>query len=79
MMDGKERTSVHPYGREVKFSVLQMTAFQKQRCSLFPAPVSQAKHLQPSLNPLRSQVLSLISGHSPQRKRIWDADPASCC
>lgn len=79
MMDGNERTSVHPYGREVKFSVLQMTTFQKQCCSLFAAPVSQAKHLQPSLKPLRSQVLSLISGHSPQRKHVWDADPDVSC
>lgn len=51
MMGGNERTTLHPYGREVKSSVLLMTTFQKQHCSPFPAPGSQAKHLQPSPNP----------------------------
>lgn len=76
-MDVNERTSVHPYGKEVQVLSPPNYYLSKIECfSLFPAPLSQAKHLQPQLNPLGSQMLSLILEHNPQRKKIWDADQA---
>lgn len=77
MMDVNERTSVHPYGKELKVLSPPNYYLSKIECfSVFPAPVSQAKHLQPQLHPLRSQMLFLILEHNPQRKKIWDADQA---
>lgn len=77
MMDVNERTSVHPYGKEVKVFSSSNYYLSKTECSsLFSAPVSQAKHLHPQLNSLRSQMQSLILEHNLQRKRIWDADQA---
>lgn len=68
--------------RKGRFSALRIVTFQKtQGFSLLPAPVSQAKHLhsptEPGANTVGSQMLSLISEHNPQGKRILDAGQAA--
>lgn len=52
MMDVNERTSVRPYGKEVKVFSSSNCYLSKTECfSVFPAAASRAQHLHSLLNP----------------------------
>lgn len=80
-----KRTSVHPYGKEVKVFSSPNCYLSKTECfSLFPAPVSQAKHLHSprSLEKTRTgakTTLSNLRTQSPDEEDLgcWSIRQAS--
>lgn len=70
-MDVNERTSVRPYGKEVKVFSSSNYYLSKTECSsLFSAPVSQAKHLHPQLNPQEPNAVSNLGTQSPKKENL---------
>ena len=81
MMDVNERTSVPPYGKEVKVFSSPNCYLSETECFLTVSSSSfssktPAFSAKPRENTLRSQMPSLILENSPLRKRIWNADQA---
>lgn len=81
MMDVNERTSVHPYGKEGKVFSSPNYYLSKTECSsVFPAPVSQAKHLVSPTKPSQEpNAISNLRTQSPEKENLgcWSIGQAS--